>query len=98
VADDLRSQNRVVHGWLGVQGTDAPDGGGAQVAQVQSGGPAAGRLQVGQLITAVNATPVRTMAEVRALLYVLPPGTAISLSVQQPAGTKVVDVTLGTSS
>jgi S1-C subfamily serine protease len=46
----------------------------------------------------VNATPVRTMAEVRALLYVLPPGTAISLSVQQPAGTKVVDVTLGTSS
>jgi len=68
------------------------------VAQVQSGGPAAGRLQVGQLITAVNATPVRTMAEVRALLYVLPPGTAITLSVQQPAGTKVVDVTLGTSS
>jgi S1-C subfamily serine protease len=98
VADDLRSQARVVHGWLGVQGTDAPDGGGAKVAQVQSGGPAAGRLQVGQLITAVNATPVRTMAEVRALLYVLPPGTAVTLSVQQPAGTKVVDVTLGTSS
>jgi len=98
VANDLRSQNRVVHGWLGVQGTDAPGGGGARVAQVQSGGPAAGRLQVGQLITAVNATPVRTMAEVRALLYVLPPGTAITLSVQQPAGTKVVDVTLGTSS
>ena len=26
VADDLRSQNRVVHGWLGVEGTDASDG------------------------------------------------------------------------
>jgi S1-C subfamily serine protease len=98
VADDLRSQNRVVHGWLGVQGTDAPGGTGATVAKVQSGGPAAGRLQVGQLITAVNATPVRTMAEVRALLYVLPPGTAVTLSVAQPAGTKVVDVTLGKSS
>jgi S1-C subfamily serine protease len=98
VADDLRSQNRVVHGWLGVQGTDAPGGAGAKVAQVQSGGPASGRLQVGQLITAVNATPVRTMAEVRALLYVLPPGTPITVSVAQPAGTKVVDVTLGTSS
>jgi S1-C subfamily serine protease len=98
VADDLRSQDRVVHGWLGVQGTDAPDGGGATVAQVESGGPASGRLQVGQLITAVNATPVRTMAEVRALLYVLPPGTAVTLSVRQPAGTKVVDVILGTSS
>ena len=98
VADDLRSQNRVVHGWLGVQGTDAPDGGGATVAKIQSGGPASGRLQVGQLITAVNAAPVRSMAEVRALLYVLPPGTAVTLSVQQPAGTKSVDVTLGTSS
>jgi S1-C subfamily serine protease len=98
VADDLRSQDRVVHGWLGVQGTDAPGGAGAKVAQVQSGGPASGRLQVGQLITAVNATPVRTMAEVRALLYVLPPGTPITVSVAQPAGTKVVDVTLGTSS
>jgi S1-C subfamily serine protease len=96
VANVLRSQNRVVHGWLGVQGTDAPNDAGATVAQVQSGGPAAGRLQVGQLITAVNATPVRSMAELRAVLYVLPPGTAVSLSVQQPAGT--VDVTLGTSS
>ncbi|HEY5385014.1 MAG TPA: trypsin-like peptidase domain-containing protein [Acidimicrobiales bacterium] len=98
VADDLRSQDRVVHGWLGVQGTDAPGGAGAKVAQVQSGGPASGRLQVGQLITAVNATPVRTMAEVRALLYVLPPGRPITVSVAQPAGTKVVDITLGTSS
>ena len=98
VADDLRSQNRVVHGWLGVQGTDAPDGGGAKVAEVQSGGPASGVLQVGQLIVAVDSTPVRTMAELRARLYVLPPGTPITLSVEQPAGTKVVDVTLGTSS
>ncbi len=98
VADDLRSQNRVVHGWLGVQGTDAPGNGGARVAQVQSGGPASGRLQVGQLIVAVDSTPVRSMAELRARLYVLPPGTAVTLSVQQPVGTKAVDITLGTSS
>jgi S1-C subfamily serine protease len=98
VADDLRSQDKVVHGWLGVEGTDAPDDGGATVAKVQSGGPASGRLQAGQLIVAVNTTPVRSMAELRALLYVLPPGAAITLSVQQAAGTKAVDVTLGTSS
>jgi putative serine protease PepD len=98
VADDLRSQDRVVHGWLGVQGTDAPDDGGAKVAEVQSGGPASGVLQVGQLIVAVDSTPVRTMAELRARLYVLPPGTPVSLSVQQPAGTKVVDIPLGRSS
>ena len=98
VADDLRSQERVVHGWLGMQGTNAPDGGGARVAEVQSGGPASGVLQVGQLIVAVDSTPVRTMAELRARLYVLPPGTAVTLSVQQPSGPKAVDVTLGTSS
>jgi len=98
VADELRSRDRVVHGWLGMQGTDAPDGGGAKVAEVQSGGPASGVLQVGQLIVAVDSTPVRTMAELRARLYVLPPGTAVTLSVQQPAGPKVVDITLGTSS
>jgi putative serine protease PepD len=98
VANDLRSQNRVVHGWLGVQGTDAPGNGGAKVEQVQSGGPASGHLQVGQLIVAVNANPVRSMAELRARLYLLPPGAPISVSVQQPGGPKLVDITLGRSS
>jgi putative serine protease PepD len=98
VADDLRSQDRVVHGWLGVQGTDAPDEAGARVAQVQSDGPASGRLQVGQLIVAVDSTPVRSMAELRGRLYVLPPGATVTLSVQQPGGTRDVDVKLGTSS
>ncbi len=46
----------------------------------------------------MNATPVRSMAELRALLYVLPPGAPITVSVQQPGGPKVVDVTLGPSS
>jgi S1-C subfamily serine protease len=98
VADDLRSQDRVVHGWLGVQGTDAPGDAGAMVAQVQPGGPASGRLQVGQLIVAVDSTPVRSMAELRGRLYVLQPGTTVSLSVQQTGGPKVVDIRLGTSS
>ena len=98
VADDLRSKDKVVHGWLGVSGTDTPDDAGAKVVQVQSDGPAAGRLQQGQVIVAVDALPVRTMAELRARLYVLPPGAAIAVSVQQGTGTKVVDVTLAASS
>ena len=53
---------------------------------------------MGQLITAINATPVRSMAEVRALLYLLPPGTSVTVAVQQPGGSKDVDITLGTSS
>ena len=50
------------------------------------------------MIVAVDALPVRTMAELRARLYVLAPGASIALSVQQASGTKVVDVTLSGSS
>jgi S1-C subfamily serine protease len=98
VADDLRSRNRVVHGWLGVAGSDAPSGGGAKVETVSADSPAQGKLAVGQVIVGVNAMPVRTMAELRARLYVLAPGAAVAVSVQQAAGTKVVDLTLGGSS
>jgi S1-C subfamily serine protease len=98
VADDLRSRNRVVHGWLGVSGADAPNGGGAKVETVSASGPAQGKLTVGQVIVGVNTMPVRTMAELRARLYVLAPGAAVALSVQQASGTKVVDLTLGGSS
>ena len=65
---------------------------------MSANGPAQGKLTVGQVIVAVNAMPVRTMAELRARLYVLAPGAAVAVSVQQASGTKVVDLTLGGSS
>jgi S1-C subfamily serine protease len=98
VADDLRSGNTVVHGWLGVDGSDQP-GGGAKVVQVQANSPAAhGGLQAGQVIVAVNAMPVRTMAELRSRLYVLAPGASVALAVQGASGTKVVNLALARSS
>ena len=101
VADDLRSGNRVVPGVLGVQGSDVPDGAGARLMTVPAGTPAWGRLQAGEVITAVNERPVRTFAELRARLYVLQPGTPVTLSVQGApgiTGAKDVGVTLGKSS
>jgi S1-C subfamily serine protease len=98
VADDLRSGDKVVHGWLGVSGTDAGNGTGAKVASVDPDGPAAGHLLAGQVIVALDAQPVRTMAELRARLYVLAPGTPVAVSVQGASGVKVVDLTLGSSS
>ena len=98
VADDLRSRARVVHGWIGVEGTDAANGAGAKVLGVEAGGPAAGRLQSGQVIVALDSQPVRTMAELRARLYVLPPGAPVTVSVEGTAGTHVVSVTLSASS
>jgi putative serine protease PepD len=101
VADDLRSGNRVIPGVLGVQGSDVPGGAGAKLMTVPTGTPAWGRLQAGEVITAVNELPVRTFAELRARLYVLQPGTPVTLSVQGSPGTtgaRDVGVTLGKSS
>jgi putative serine protease PepD len=101
VADDLRSGNRVVPGVLGVQGSDVPGGTGAKLMTVPAGTPAWGRLQAGEVITALNEQPVRTFAELRARLYVLEPGTPVTLSVQGSPGTtgaRTVGVTLGKSS
>jgi S1-C subfamily serine protease len=98
VADDLRSNDRVVHGWLGVGGGDAANGSGAMVQTVAATGPAAKVLRAGDVIVAVNALPVRTMAELRARLYVLAPGAPVAVSVQEGGDIRVVDVTLGGSS
>jgi S1-C subfamily serine protease len=99
VADDLRSGNTVVHGWLGVDGSDLPGGAGAKVVQVQANSPAAhGGLQPGQVIVAVNSMPVRTMAELRSRLYVLAPGASVALAVQGASGAKTLDLTLARSS
>lgn len=100
VADDLRSTDKVVHGWLGVSGTDATTQNGATVQSVTPGGPADhAKIQPGQVIDAVNDAPVRTMAELRSRLYVLAPGTSVLLSVVEAGGpAKVVTVKLGTSS
>jgi S1-C subfamily serine protease len=102
VSDDLRSDNRVVHGWLGLTGTDAAAAGsgtaGAEVAAVKADGPANGRIHAGEEIVGVDDSPVRTMAELRGRLYVLAPGTTVQLSVLSGNVTRVVDVTLTSSS
>jgi S1-C subfamily serine protease len=98
VADDLRSSDRVVHGWLGVAGGDLANGGGAVVQTVEATGPAAKALRAGEVIVAVDAQPVRSMAELRARLYVLAPGTTVQVSVQDGGAIRTVDVTLGGSS
>jgi S1-C subfamily serine protease len=97
VADDLRSAGRVSHGWLGVRGTTAPGSGGAEVAQLMAGSPATGLLQPGDVVVAMGAVPIRSMADLRGRLYVMPPNSQIELSVLEGATTHVVDVTLAAS-
>ena len=97
VVDDLRSTGKVSHGWLGVRGTAAPGSGGAEVAQLMAGSPAAGVMQPGDIVVALGAVPIRSMADLRGRLYVMAPNSKIELSVLEGATTHVVDVTLGAS-
>ena len=99
MAGDIRAGTDATHGWLGVTGTDQPAG--ATVAVVDPASPASGRLAPGQVVLAVNGTVVHTMAELRADLYVLTPGTSVALKVEATPGApaaKVVNVRLGRSS
>jgi S1-C subfamily serine protease len=97
VADDLRSNDRVQHGWLGVEGTTATGPGGAEVATVMAGSPAMGHLHPGEVIQSVNSLPIRSMAELRGRLYALAPATPVVLSVQDGSSTTLVDITLSAS-
>jgi S1-C subfamily serine protease len=48
---------------------------GAEVVGVEPGGPSARELRPGDVIVALDGRPVRSLAELRARLYVLPPGS-----------------------
>ncbi|HUC04073.1 MAG TPA: PDZ domain-containing protein, partial [Acidimicrobiales bacterium] len=97
VADDLRSEGKVLHGWLGVEGADAPSASGAGVTAVVPDGPASGVLHPGDVITGIGSDPVRSMAELRERLYVLAPQTKVMLSVVNGSVTRLVEVTLSSS-
>jgi S1-C subfamily serine protease len=97
VADDLRSTGRVVHGWLGVKGESAADSNGAVVASLMTGSPAVGLISPGDVVTAMGAAPIRSMADLRARLYVTAPQTTVGISVLQGSSKRVVDVTLSPS-
>ncbi|MHB8318214.1 MAG: S1C family serine protease [Acidimicrobiales bacterium] len=92
------------HGWLGIDGRDATvpstvTGGptGALVATVDPNGPAANSLKAGDVIEAVSGHPVRSMAELRARLYVMPPGTPVQLKVVRDGTPLNVEVDLASS-
>jgi S1-C subfamily serine protease len=62
-----------------------------------SGSPADGLLHPGDVVVAVDSEPVRSMADLRARLYVLSPNVTVGLSVVEGSTTRVVDVKLGAS-
>lgn len=83
-------------GYLGVEVRDATGADGAAVASVQAGGPGAGAgLQAGDVITAVDQTPVASGGDLTAALASRHGGDRVAITVQRSDGSHRLTVTLG---
>jgi len=91
-AQQLIATGHVVRAWLGIEGSDAgpatqskhsvANQGGAKVTSVRPGSPAAaGGLEVGDIIQAIDARPVSSMLALRSDLRLLSPGDRVQLTV-----------------
>jgi len=97
VARELISDDgKIQHGWLGIKGGDSTAGEpkGALVSSVDPDGAAAGHLQPGDVIEAVNGHRIRSMADLRSRLYLLAPGTWVDLRVERHRRLETVDLAL----
>jgi putative serine protease PepD len=99
IATQLIDQGKVTHShraFLGVE-LAATTAGGALVAQVQQGGPAArAGISAGELIDSVNGTATPDPGTLADVLAGLNPGQTVKVVVAGPDGAKrIVSVTLG---
>jgi serine protease Do len=106
VVAQLKDKGAVTRGWIGVQiqpvtaeiaenlGLKAQQG--ALVAEPQSGGPAAAAgIQAGDVITAVNGTPVKDARDLARQIGALAPNATVKLTVWRKGEEKSFSLTLG---
>ena len=79
VSNDLETMGKVKHGWLGVTDASLDDATGAEVVWVDPRGAAAHALRVGDVIVRVDGWRVYSASDLRSMLYVMAPGTKVSV-------------------
>jgi S1-C subfamily serine protease len=98
IADQLIASGKVTasgRAFLGVQVATLVNG-GVLVASVQPGGPAAqAGLKQGDLIVAVNGTPVQSTDDLATALAQIKPGTTIPVKVDRHGNTMMLHVKVG---
>jgi S1-C subfamily serine protease len=78
IADDLLAVGHVRLVWLGVKGTEAPDGGGVVIADVIVDGPAAqAGLTAGDVVRRIDGHPIASMSQLRVALRRKHPGDPV---------------------
>lgn len=83
VSNELDTIGHVRHGWLRVTVATPQGALGALVVSVDPKGAAAGVLHPGDVIDRVDGIPVTSSVELRALIYVLPPGARVTVHAEQ---------------
>jgi serine protease Do len=106
VVGQLKDKGTVTRGWIGVQiqpvtaeiadSLGLKNAQGALVAEPQADSPAAkAGIQAGDVITAVNGTPVKDARDLARHIGSMSPGNTARLTVLQKGEEKTVNVTLG---
>jgi serine protease Do len=106
VVAELKDKGVVTRGWLGVQVQPVTQGiadslgmkkaEGAMVDEPQNGSPAAkAGIQSGDVVTALNGTPVKDSRDLARTVAALAPGSSVKLDVLQKGESKTITVTLG---
>jgi len=96
VMSQLIRFGEVRRGQLGLSMTDVVGAEGATIAEVQPGSAAAqAGLRKGDVVNALNGRPVRSAAELRARLGVMPAGETVELRVQRGKDSQVLKARIG---
>jgi S1-C subfamily serine protease len=103
IADQLIEHGSVVHAWLGIEGEDlgiaASDElkliGAAVITKVRPGGPAANAGMVpGDVITAIDGSPLPSMAALKVALRSRAPGQIVGLALLRDGRATQIRATL----
>lgn len=95
IVSELSESGAVRHAFLGVSIADGS--GGATLASVQAGGPAAkAGLKAGDVVTRIGETTISNGDELAAAVSGLAPGDKVQVTVSRSGSTKTVEVTMGT--
>jgi len=97
IADELIASGRAQHALLGISPGNAANG--ARVESVEAGSAASDAgLKVGDVITAVNGSPVASPMQLRAIIAAHRPGDKVTLTVRRSGSTLTLHATLGSRS
>ncbi len=95
IADEIIAGHKVQHPYVGVE-LSGTSSGGAEVSKVSPNSPAtAAGIQAGDLITAVDGTPVTSTDAFIAAINNDTPGQTVKLTIDRQGQTKQIQVKLG---